>query len=421
MQKTRATNRYSETLAKGFTVFVLLFSSTGLLIPLVYQGSSTEVDINQGDALTQLLWLGVYGVVSLLLLLRWRMFLFAVTRNKLIVVLVGLALVSVLWSVAPDVTLRRSIALAGTTIFGAYLSVRYSLSELLRLLAWTLGIAAVLSLLVALALPSYGISSSSLTADDWKGAFVHKNILGREMALGTIVFLVLALSDYRYRWVAWSGLMLSLGLLLLSGSMTSLIVLLTVLFVLPLYVALRWNRTLSVPFFIAVVLLVGTGALWLFSDVGALLDRLGKDVTLTGRTLLWPAVLEMIQERPWLGYGYSAFWLGLEGESATLWFITNQEYDHAHNGILDLWLDLGLMGMSVFALTYLLAFGRAVVWVRMTKTMEGLWPLAFLTFVLLYNLTESALLLRNNLIWILFVAVALSTTTRRAKPAKPAA
>ncbi len=158
---------------------------------------------------------------------------------------------------------------------------------------------------------------------------------------------------------------------------------------------------MSVPFLIAVVLLGGGAAQWILGDVQALLDNLGKDVTLTGRTLLWPAVVEMIQERPWLGYGYSAFWLGWEGESATLWFITNQEYDHAHNGVLDLWLDLGFLGVFVFAAAYVLAFGRAVLWARATKTMGGLWPLALLTFMMLYNLTESALLLRNNLIWIL--------------------
>ncbi len=416
MQNTRPTNKYLEALAKAFAVFVLLFSSTGLLIPLLHQGTSTDVDMNQGDALTQLLWLGVYGVAFLLIVSRWRLFLSLATRNKLLLVLVGVVLASVLWSAAPDVTLRRGVALVGTTLFGAYLGARYGLGELLRLLAWTLGIVALLSLLVALALPSYGISSTSLTAGDWKGVFVHKNILGREMALSALVFFLIALDDRRYRRLAWGGFVLSFGLLLLSGSMTSLIVLATVLFLLPLYKALRWSHTASVPFLIAVVLLVGGTTQWILGDVQALLDTLGKDVTLTGRTLLWPAVVEMIEERPWLGYGYSAFWLGWEGESATLWFITNQEYDHAHNGILDLWLDLGLVGVCVFTAAYLLAFGRAVIWARATKTMEGLWPLAFLTFMMLYNLTESALLLRNNPIWILFVAVGVATTLRRGKP-----
>ena len=67
---------------------------------------------------------------------------------------------------------------------------------------------------------------------------------------------------------------------------------------------------------------------------------------------------------------------------------------------------------------FLLTIRRAVIWVRSTRAAEDLWPLAFLTFVLLYNLTESAILAYNDIIWLLYVAVVLSTAARVAEARK---
>lgn len=120
------------------------------------------------------------------------------------------------------------------------------------------------------------------------------------------------------------------------------------------------------------------------------------------------AVLEKIGERPWLSYGYGGFWLGLNGESADVWNAVKWQPPHSHNGFLDLWLDLGLLGLSIFAFSFMAACWRSVAWLRQNHTSEGLWPLAYLTFLLLANITESSLL-RQNFLWILYVSITLST------------
>jgi exopolysaccharide production protein ExoQ len=163
-----------------------------------------------------------------------------------------------------------------------------------------------------------------------------------------------------------------------------------------------------VPLVLLALLLVGGAAAWLLlGNTDTVLGLVGKDATLTGRTVLWSAVLDAIRGRPWTGYGYSAFWLGWEGKSAVVWLVTGEEFYDAHNGILDLWLTLGLVGVSVFALNFVRAFGRAIAWARATGTVVGLWPIAFLTFMLLSNLTEGTILQQNNLSWILYVATVL--------------
>ncbi|RUT04170.1 ligase [Chroococcidiopsis cubana SAG 39.79] len=361
----------------------------------------------KGDPLIQALWFGVYLVNILLIAVRWKRFICVATKDKLLLALLVIALVSILWSTAPIYTLRRSLGLAGTTVFGIYLAMRYNLQEQLRLLAWALGIAALLSLLFAVVLPHYGIESK-IHEGAWRGLYHQKNVLGRYMSLGGPVFLLIALSCRRYRWVAWFGFGLSAGLLLLSTSKNALVSFLTVLLVLPFYRALRWTNTLKVPFFIAIVLLSGSIAILLLGNTEILLNAMGKDLTFSGRTQLWDFLFEKIQERPWLGYGYGGFWLGWEGESADIWSIFTWHPRHAHNGFLQLWLDLGLLGLLAFVLSFLSVCLKAAARTKITTTTEALWPLAYLTLMFLSNLAESVILAQNNIFWILYVATLLS-------------
>lgn len=407
---------------RGFAVLAI-FLFTGALVPLLRTPGGPGVVVVQDDPVLWIMWLGLYGVTSLLILIRWRRFVYVASRDKLLLLLVGIAVLSILWSVAPQVTARREVALVGTTLFGAYLATRYSLGELLRLLAWALGVAALLSLVFALMLPSYGITSSP-GHEGWQGVFAGgKNVFGRTMAVSAIVFLLLALSSRKHKLVLWSGFGLSVGLLWMSNSVTSLISLLIIGLLLPLYHALRWRYTLSVSLLIFAVVAGGIVVTWLLANAEDVLGVLGRDSTLTNRTELWPAVIEMIRQHPWLGYGYGAFWLGWSGESAhvALWVLEGGDppFLHAHNGFLDLWLNLGLLGLATFALGFSLAALRAVSWVRATRTATGLWPLVFLTFILLYNFTESSVLIHNNIFWILYVTVVMLTATGYPEPAGP--
>jgi exopolysaccharide production protein ExoQ len=176
---------------------------------------------------------------------------------------------------------------------------------------------------------------------------------------------------------------------------------------------LRQTYTIAVPALIAGVLVGASVFVWLLGNVEGALAVLDRDVTLTGRTDLWPAVLEMIAKRPWLGYGYDAFWMGWEGESAQVWIILagfgrNFFPTHAHNGVLELWLNLGLLGVLVFALVLLLTFGRAIRLMRSTKAMDGVWPLAYLTFMLLVGITYPISLQRNSIWLVLYVTIVIS-------------
>ncbi|NDJ18835.1 hypothetical protein [Myxacorys almedinensis] len=66
---------------------------------------------------------------------------------------------------------------------------------------------------------------------------------------------------------------------------------------------------------------------------------------------------------------------------------------NGHNGYVDLLLDLGVVGFATFMLSFGMSFVRAIAWLRLHSGTEGLYPLACLTCILLYNVTESTLVL----------------------------
>lgn len=404
-----------DVLERAFVVVALILFSGAFLILLSQGPDEATADTSQGSSLaTQAVYAGVYGVTFLLVLARLGRSIFLCVKDPLLLVVVGIAAISVLWSADPGLSLRSSMALIGTTLFGVYLGLRFNFRDQLRLLAWALGIAAVFSLMFALALPEYGITADFRGGEAWRGVYHQKNVLGRLMALGGVVFLLLAASGRGNSRPEWAGFGLSVSIVALANSATALVALMAVLGLLPLYKALRRHYTFVVPFLIGVVLLGGIAAVWVFDDSAAVLATFGRDTTFTGRTDIWSAVLDKIRERPWLGYGYGAFWQGWEGESADVWLRIPYDNlpEHAHNGFLDLWLDLGLLGLAAFAIRLVFVFAMAVLWVRSTKSAEGLWPLSYMTFLLLYSTTYPVGLEQNSIWWVLYVAVSLPLVVR---------
>lgn len=353
------------------------------------------------------LFIVLYPVIVLLIIWHWKSIVRIGTREKPLWLFIGLVLVSVLWSAAPKVTLTRSFLFVATTLFGLYLAARYSLNEQLRLLAWGLGLQAILSFVFALAVPQQGIMHG-LHEGAWQGIQLHKNHLGRHMVISAIVFLLLAISSRGYRWLLWCGFSLSLLLIVLSTSKTALVILVIPLAVLPFYRALRWSYSWMVPFLISVILVGGSAAVLFMANAEPILNALGKDITLTGRTELWSTLLDKVWQRPWFGYGYGGFWLGWAGESADIWLITGWKPPHAHNGFLDILIALGLVGLLVFGVVYVTAVSRAVSWVRSSKSDTGFWHVLYLTLLFLVNLTESTFTSRT-IFWALYVATIFST------------
>jgi O-antigen ligase len=134
----------------------------------------------------------------------------------------------------------------------------------------------------------------------------------------------------------------------------------------------------------------------------ALAGGVGRDPTLTGRTVIWDAVLRM-PINPLLGAGYESFWVG--DRINAVWNLTGPGINEAHNGYLEVYLQLGLVGV-VLLTTFLIGCYRTIC--RRTKPFNDVasFSLALWTIVLFYNMTESAAF-RGQLLWDIFLLTAI--------------
>lgn len=402
-------------LEKIFVIVALLLFAGAFIYVLRGGNESDEV---AGDPLARVLFYGIYFITFMLSLRQWQHFWWVVTRDKWLLLLVGLALASVAWSDFPALTLRRSVALAGTTMFGIYFAMRFTLKEQIQLLAWVSGIIIISSILFALFLPQYGLMREPVEyAGSWQGVMVSKNSLGRLAALGGVVWLCLVAELGRRRWLIWLIIISTVIVILwLANSRASLLIFGLSVLLIPVYGTFRWRFHQASVVQSALALAATIMLLIVLSNLAGFSELVGRDATLTGRLDFWPRFVEMIEIRPWLGYGYNAFWAGETSAAERLREMMGwKEIAHAHNGFLEVGLDLGLMGMAIFGLGLVLTFIKAIKLHSMTRSFQIYWLLTYLTFILMVNLTESAILERNNIYWLLYVGVIVSTAIEYAR------
>jgi O-antigen ligase len=200
---------------------------------------------------------------------------------------------------------------------------------------------------------------------------------------------------------------LAVLLVFTSRSATGLVVLVTMLAVIPLFLMSARDPRLAIGVAILATLLAGGGLI--IATSGEVAEIVGRDATLSGRTALWAVLLRTAQEHPWLGHGFNAFW-----ESFPVW-LEGWVPGQAHNGYLDLFLELGAVGLILFLGSLALALWRAL---QQFHAMPGpltLWPLIFVCFLALCNLTESSNMAAHSLYWALYASTVVSLSPRIAE------
>jgi exopolysaccharide production protein ExoQ len=405
IQSTRSMKPWLDKFEKVFAVCAIAYHTNCFLFllsgNLFVDLSVAERELPQTSPLVSLVQWTMYAMAIVLGGLRWQKFLTALIKRKLIWVVILLAFISLSWTIVPEVTLRRAMTLLMITILGMYIAFRFTVREQLFIVACALGSLGVINLLFTLVFPTYA-TEIGFHKGNWRGLLPQKNQFGRLMVLSSISFYILIFAGQTYRKWAIAGLVLSVGLVVLSGSATALLVLGLLFLFIPLCRIFKLKNSQTLPFLIGLLLF---GLLVTFILVGyweIILRAMGRDPNLTGRTVLWQALLDRIGERLWFGYGYQSFWPIRDFESLDVDFIAG-ENPHSHNGYIELLLDLGLAGFIPFMLSLFMSFSRAITWLRLNPFAEGVWPIAFLTYLLLYNLTESSLIAEpTNIFWFMY-------------------
>ena len=129
-----------------------------------------------------------------------------------------------------------------------------------------------------------------------------------------------------------------------------------------------------------------------------LTDVVGRDATLTGRTRIWEDALKLTVN-PVIGAGYESFWMGNRLEA--MWLANGEHLNQAHNGYLEVYLDLGWVGLTLVAAVMLWGYGNAVRILRSAPLLGSL-KIAFFVVAAIYNCTEHAFR-ELHPVWLMFL------------------
>ncbi|MFZ0747572.1 MAG: O-antigen ligase family protein [Terracidiphilus sp.] len=377
--------------------FVLLMFATGA--GQAFFATPYTLSRSTGQPLTEAAFALIYLVLILFLVKYRTSALNLLLTEKWLAALCVWALASVAWSVGPEESLRRALALTGTTIAGLYLGLHFEPKQQLKMIAYAIGLGAIASVVVIIAIPSVGI-----TSDGMQGVYNLKNSLGRMMSLGAFCFALLVLGERRRRAVSFVMFLLCCTLLVLSKSATALVVTMLMLALLP-FRRMLYLRTRQLLATGAILIPLMTAAtFWVVESSGEILKALGRSSSLSGRIPLWQFVLKSISDHPIRGYGFTAFWNSWTGERVSDTVNWDTAVPHAHNGFLEVWLGLGLIGLVLILINLSRNFLFALRVARSNREVEYSWPLLLIVFTVLYNVTENSLLAVNTLPWIAYAA-----------------
>ena len=393
-----------------------------------------------------LTWFGFAAIVvgvsvfSVLLLVRSRARWSVGGLPYPLLAFVALSTVSILWSAYPSSSAVGIAATLLTVLSAVAFAVTFDWSEILRALGvalrFVIGLSFAFELFVALVLRrpvlppwfDYGDGphakalywSRNVLFDDGKiqGVVGNSALLGFLGLLALIVFGIQLAGatrrSVRWRTAVWLALA-ALTVFLTRSATITLALVAVVVVTLAILAIRRASGRARVGLYVVFGVVVAALVVAAVTLSGPLLALLGKSPDLTGRTDIWTSVIELAQQRPVFGWGWVSYWTPWAEPLNTLAFEGGVQQFQAHNAWLDIWLQLGIVGLAVFGALVASTAVRAWLFAtdrRITKpgtmgsyTVESLLPVLILTALLVQSLAESRLIIEYGLLLLVIAAV----------------
>lgn len=389
-----------------------------------------------GDAVRYAIgWLG-WGILLGLLFIATLIQLFRVdwraTFKRIpwpLSAILGLMLIGSIWSNYQLVSLGAALVQLATTSFALFLATSFNWREILRLFAGTLrGIlfTSVLFELFAAAVvrgpiepffPNYSGDHPPAVAFYWtqgnlfsndriQGIVGNSNMLAYMAMVAIVVFAIEIAANTTTRLVSALSFLAAIPMLVLSRSASIGFALAAVVAAAVVSIAAEGkDRDTRHRYYRVAWGVIGTAALLVLTFRAEIFSLIGKSPDMTGRTKIWKIVLNLIDQRPLHGWGWSSYWVPWVEPYKGLVVINNVPYYQAHNAFLDVWMQLGIVGLGLFILLIGLTFVR--LWrlaVRHTSPLY-LWPILVFVGIVTQNLTESRILVEIG--WVILVLFAV--------------
>lgn len=320
---------------------------------------------------------------------------------------------SILWSAYPDVAFKRwTKALGDFVMVLVVLSDADRVGAIKRLFARTAFLLIPVSILFIKYYPALGRSYSVFEGTAFYiGAATTKNGLGMVSLLFGLGALWCLLADFRMcsgsaarrRHVIADGtiFVMAVWLCFVTNSMTSLWC-----FGLGATVVVATSFRKAAKSLAIVHVLVGAVILLpfltLFIGLGADLahSATGRNMTtLTDRTEIWRATVSL-SGNSLLGTGFDSFWLGTRLRA--MWNLYWWHPNEAHNGYLEVFLNLGWLGVALLGIVIATGY-RAVIAAVRRNLPESSLMIGLFAVGIVYNFTESAFFRMMTPTWIMFL------------------
>ena len=407
-------------------IFIALLLVTQAFAPLILMGEPSDEALSDSNPATLFSALIIYVIALGLMLRDPRNAVGVIANNPLLVVVFMLPILSMFWSISPGVSIRRAIALLMTGLFCVYIATRLSPDDFLRRLLLVLFVGGVASLVYAVVDPGQAIEHAAINNGSWKGVYGHKASLGRIAAVAVMVSIYVRPRTGWERLMRWATVAIFLFLSIESQSRASWLMMIASLGCVAMLSAVRTPR-LSTGLKIGIgVAVAAIAALVLIVSFNQLLLLFGRDETFSGRVTLWTGAISVaMRTHPLLGAGYRAFWTDTGAAQVRSYIATWGSLPaQGHNGYLDVWLELGIVGLAVFAV-FLLVTGWRLARRVLREPKDSAWAAmgVFFFIFLLNNLSVTVAFKHTDIAWIFAVLAMLyahgSATAR--DPVRPLA
>ena len=345
------------------------------------------------------------------------------TENMPLVAFVMYCAVSLCWSQYPDVGFKRWTKLLGDLSMALIVITDENPTAAMDRLLTRLGFLIVpLSMLLMWFYPGLGrVYDITGTKVGFTGVTTDKNVLGMICMLISIGAFWRVVREWGDRRTSRRAGPLLANLVLLTGSVYLLFqadsatsescFLLCSGLILVIKFSPKAGKAMSVHVSVAGALGLAVFALFFAQS---LLGAVGRNSTLTGRTELWTVVLSQ-QANRLLGAGYESFWLG--DRLVRIWLMTGQRAVQAHDGYIEILLNLGWIGALLFASIIILGYRKISQNVSRSPKTECL-GLAYFVAALIYNFTEAGFKMTDP-VWIFFVWAVMAASLKPKSTVQP--
>jgi exopolysaccharide production protein ExoQ len=308
-------------------------------------------------------------------------------------------LCSATWSVDVGATIRGGIEYFFFVLGLIGAAENLEGDDFMDLLASVCFLSAVACLILLLIAPGYVIYEET---GEFHGIFSQKNVLGQAMAVGALACLHSLRARRRSRLSGMCMFFVITFVAVRSGSTTSCLVISLFWALGALMQLLQRGGAARILGAVLLTLLLLIGPVAAVS-LDSLLELMGKDPTLTGRTDIWGYVIPYIYQRPLLGWGYAAFW---STQNPVAWEIANALHwfsPQAHNGLLEILLSGGLVGAVWFIYLWIRTFRLSLRCLRFDSSM-AITCFSCCAGVLLEGVSEAVLLYVGGLSAVFFIS-----------------